>query len=176
LIEEESLMKRLAILILAVFMVGFLIACSGGGDGGTPKAALQVTDIPNPVMVSNDGKWHYRSEIRELNGIGVEITGVTFTGMINDEVVWTSTVSPAEFAAEWDQCGGTGSTRVEGGSERCGNRVITWNSLVGTGKQKTLVTGMDDLGNSVEGTRELTLTGRAIGRSIGAGGPVNQAE
>ena len=48
--------------------------------GGLPSASLQIIFSPNPVYRSSDGFWYYTVTVRELNGVGVNLTSLIVDG------------------------------------------------------------------------------------------------
>ena len=141
-------MKKATILILAVFMVGFLMACSGGGDGSPSMAALSVLYAPNPVDKSPDGRFHSRMTLMEENGIGAEIVWWRSSYYNADDSPRTTfEFTSADFVRWFNDCGGTG-TYIPGGGSRCADWWYEGGAAYGT----FTFAGRDDLGNTVEGT------------------------
>jgi hypothetical protein len=140
-------MKKGLILILSVLLVGFIVSCSGGGDDSPSMAALRVLCDPNPVDPAADGKFYFRVTLTEDNGIGVEITAWTAASYNADDSLRGINDLTADFAAWFDECGGSG-TYIAGGTSRCAN--INYD---GAAAYSILAFfGRDDLGNTVEGS------------------------
>ena len=144
-------MKRGIFLILSVFLVGFFMSCSGGGDDSPSMAALRVLTDPNPINMAADGKFYYRMTLTEENGLGVEINRWQASYYnADDSLRITIDYTAANFADWFIDCGGTG-TYIPGGTSRC-------NDWWYEGEAAYIIVtffGLDDLGNGIEGSIRL---------------------
>jgi hypothetical protein len=140
-------MKKRAIFILAIVIVGTLMSCSGGGNGGSNMAALSVHFVPDPVYIAADGRFYFRVTVTENTGIGVEITSFIVKFYTADQGAHSTQDLTDSFPSWFTACGGSG-TYIPGGMSRCADICVETNAAY----SHFTFTGRDDLGNSVGGS------------------------
>lgn len=145
--------KRIAVLALVLILPVMLSGCLFVSDDDNNEAYLTMSFSVNPVYSSTwSGTWDFTVSVYEEGGVGVDVTGVelyhyNFSGNRTGTEYW----SAAEFAAFFNDCGGSGAY-IPGDGQRCANLTITGTS----GFSDFFVNGIDDDGNAVSVSGRLT--------------------
>jgi len=76
---------------IALFLVLTLMVILSGCSGVAKTALLSISFDPNPVPYdSTDGKWHYKINISESNGVGVTVSSFRFDSYNQEEELTVS--------------------------------------------------------------------------------------